>query len=102
MRKTDKKIENNIRKALTNVCELASSWNIGFKWLTHTVNYENFERSFHVMCVFENKEVLLSFLTSESKQTLIGLIETELKQVDVMFKPSNQNITFTIEPTKFH
>ena len=39
MRKTDKKIDNNLRIVLTEVCEIALKEVTGFQWLTHLVDY---------------------------------------------------------------
>lgn len=49
MRKTDKKIENNIRISLTKVCEQALKEVDGFLWLTHTVNYSKFPESLQIL-----------------------------------------------------
>ena len=40
MRKSDKKFDNAIRKALIDVCEQAQRSFDGFQWLTHNINYE--------------------------------------------------------------
>ena len=53
MRKTDKKIDNNIRNVLNKVCEQALIEVNGFVWLTHQVNYDKFPASLSVICVFD-------------------------------------------------
>jgi len=45
MRKTDKKRDNTLRLALTEVCDIALKDIAGFQWLTHCVNYSNFPQS---------------------------------------------------------
>ena len=45
MRKTDKKLENTLIAALTEVCEAALEAFDGFQWLTHFVNYSHFPSS---------------------------------------------------------
>ena len=42
MRKSDKKINNNIRNILNQVCEQALIEVKNFVWLTHLVNYDKF------------------------------------------------------------
>ncbi|MGK0307021.1 MAG: hypothetical protein ACI8UG_002783, partial [Gammaproteobacteria bacterium] len=45
MNKTVKKLDNNVIKALTIVCENAKQDIVGFEWLTHSANYANFPGS---------------------------------------------------------
>ena len=45
MRKSDKKIENQIRDVLTDVCEDTLKGYDGFLWVTHTVNFSSFPQS---------------------------------------------------------
>lgn len=52
MRKTDKKLERDIIRALTDVCEAAKTTHSGFEWLTHTVDYTKFPESLRVTLVF--------------------------------------------------
>ncbi|WP_275978045.1 hypothetical protein [Idiomarina rhizosphaerae] len=42
MRKTDKKLEREIIRELTQMCEVAKFDHEGFIWLTHEVNYQRF------------------------------------------------------------
>ncbi|WP_194756662.1 hypothetical protein [Aliidiomarina indica] len=52
MRKTDKKLDNQIVKALTGVCEASKNDVSGFDWLTHEVNYQRFPDSLVITLVF--------------------------------------------------
>ena len=52
MKKTIKKLDNNVVKALTMACETIKEWDTGFEWLTHTAKYDNFPGSLLVTCVF--------------------------------------------------
>ena len=45
LRKTDKKIENQLILVLTAVCETALKEIDGFQWLTHLVEYTDFPNS---------------------------------------------------------
>ena len=56
MRKSDKKLDNQLRLVLTDVCETALKEVEGFQWLTHVVNYSNFPQSLRVVCVFDTNE----------------------------------------------
>ena len=63
MRKSDKKIDNQIRAILTDLCESYFETIDGFKWLTHIVNYSNFPSSFKIICIFEQKNDIEQFLS---------------------------------------
>lgn len=52
--KTEKKIDNNVRLALTAACEQFLEDIPGFKWLTHQANYTNFPASLLITCVFDD------------------------------------------------
>ncbi|MFT6926723.1 MAG: hypothetical protein ACJAZP_002343 [Psychromonas sp.] len=75
MRKTDKKIDNQLRGALTEICESTLKEVAGFQWLTHVVNYANFPKSLKVICVFDSNDNLNRFKATESQQ---GLIQNKL------------------------
>ena len=96
MKKTDKKIERQIVDALTDVCELALDDVIGFRWLTHSVNYKMVNRSLKITCVFENDELLTQSLAVGSCERLVLLIRTHLKQVDIALDADEQ-IVFDTE-----
>lgn len=54
LKKQDKKRDNAIRKALTEVCETLLDSQPGFVWLTHTADYKRFPQSLTITLVFEN------------------------------------------------
>ncbi|MFT7111096.1 MAG: hypothetical protein ACI843_002774 [Psychrobacter glaciei] len=86
MRKTDKKIDNQLRLVLTDVCEVALKEIEGFQWLTHSVNYSDFPKSFKVVCVFDTEKNLSFFMAQKSKVELTSLMQKKLHEVDVKFK----------------
>lgn len=53
MRKTDKKIERDIIRTLTELCEAAKFDHEGFIWLTHDVDYRRWPQSLKVTLVFD-------------------------------------------------
>ena len=89
MRKTDKKIDNQLRRVLTDVCEIALKDIEGFQWLTHLVNYSNFPKSLKVVCVFDTNNNLAGFMSGNSEKELIQLIKTQLKKAGVELKNTN-------------
>jgi hypothetical protein len=94
MRKTDKKIDNQLRLVLTDVCEVALKDINGFCWLTHTVNYANFPNSLKVVCVFDTNENLACFMAQKSNRKLNALIQAKLLEATVTLKNVAQHITY--------
>jgi hypothetical protein len=97
MRKTDKKIDNQLRQVLTDVCEIALKKVVGFQWLTHLVNYADFPKSLKVICIFDTNENLDNYLQSNCKQELLLLIQAELKKMNVNFKNTAKHISYDTE-----
>lgn len=105
MRKTDKKVENSIREALTEVCELALESIVGFKWLTHLVaNYNALPESILVLCVFERDEELSKALSEHKDELMCRLIKEKLSAVNINVKNIKQQIRFDSEEAceKYH
>jgi hypothetical protein len=97
MRKTDKKIDNQLRVLLTNVCEVALKKIEGFQWLTHIVDYANFPKSLTVICIFDTEDNLEDYLQSSDKKILVSLIESELSHMRISIKNMNKHISYDTE-----
>lgn len=97
MRKSDKKIENKLRVALTDVCEIALKQFIGFEWVTHLVNYNNFPSSLKIICVFDTNDNLFHFVKSNNRQELEILIQQKLFEIDISLKNITQHVSFDSE-----
>ncbi|MFC0445510.1 hypothetical protein ACFOD1_05540 [Pseudidiomarina halophila] len=79
MRKTDKKLERDIVRELTAVCEAAKPTCSGFEWLTHTVDYTRFPESLRVTLVF-NETVNEKTMLAEFK-ALIPKVQFALEPI---------------------
>jgi hypothetical protein len=97
MRKMDKKIENQLRLVLMDVCEIALKEIDGFQWLTHRVNYFNFSKSLKVVCVFDTNENLSYFKSKNSRDKLATLIELRLAAIDIKVKSMVDHIIYDTE-----
>ena len=97
MRKSDKKIDNQLRIILTRVCETALEDIEGFKWLTHLVNYSNFPQSLKVVCVFDKNEDLENYLQSDFNNKLLSLVQSELKSLNIKLKNITEHIEYDTE-----
>ena len=97
MRKSDKKIENKLRVALTDVCEIALKQFIGFEWVTHLVNYNNFPSSLKVICVFDSNDNLSHFLKSNNRRELEVLIQRKFFEIDINLTSITQHLSYDSE-----
>jgi len=98
MRKTDKKIENTIREALTEVCELALESVSGFKWLSHMVaDYKTLPASLSILCVFETDDELSKALSEHKDDFMYRLIKEKLSAANINIREVRQHIRFDTE-----
>ena len=97
MRKSDKKLDNQIRSGLTDVCEAALKDLEGFQWLTHLVNFNNFPQSLKVICVFDTNDSLDNYLLSGKNDYIQSLIVSELQKLDISLKSVRNQILFDTE-----
>ena len=99
MKKSDKKIDNALREALTNVCEAALNSVDGFVWLTHLVNYNAFPNSLKIVCVFETDESLSKAIEAKQDDYFYTLISNELNAVNIKLNKLRQQVKFETEET---
>lgn len=86
MKKSDKKLENNLLKALTEICEQALDDIEGFKWLTHQVSYNNFPASLQISCHFQAEHDESTPQTTGADKQLCRLIKDKLAQYSIAIK----------------
>ena len=97
MRKTDKKIDNSIRRALTEVCKLALVNVAGFKWLTHVVDHHLFPESLSIVCVFATKEELDKARDAHKDEYLGKLIQEKLLTIGIKLNNYQHQVSFDTE-----
>lgn len=97
MRKTDKKLDNQLRVVLTEVCEDMLKHIEGFQWLTHFVNYSNFPKSLKVVFIFETNEELDNFLSQDVKAEVLNQVYQKLSGIGVKLKNVNHHVAFDTE-----
>ncbi|WP_299806133.1 hypothetical protein [uncultured Shewanella sp.] len=91
MRKTDKKIDNAIRVALTEVCETLKQEVEGFSWLTHRVNFSQGMDSLVITFMFESQVLLDKARSGRQTQQMIALTQASLKIDNIcLANPSKQ------------
>ncbi|GAC31523.1 hypothetical protein [Paraglaciecola polaris] len=97
MQKTVKKLDQNVIKALTNVCELAKQQVLGFEWITHTASYARFPSSLAVICVFDTDASLARAKLEEQDVFLRRQIQAQLLKVGVKLKDARHHVRFDSE-----
>lgn len=97
MRKSDKKIDNSIRQALTELCENHLKDLSGFCWITHTVNYQQFPKSLYITCVFDEQHSLTQFLQSEQHIQVEQRIYKALSQININTKAHKKLVIYTVK-----
>ena len=102
MKKSDKKIDNTLREALTEACDVALENIYGFKWLTHRINYNAFPESLLILCVFETNAMLSNAQTSHQDAYLCDVIEEKLKRSGISIRHLKQHIHFDTEENCNH
>lgn len=95
--KTQKKIDNNIRLALTDACELFLDDISGFQWLTHQANYSNFPASLSITCVFDTDENQKQACQNGNSTKMQNLIQAKLLKIGVKLKSPKQQVIFEYE-----
>ena len=97
--KTQKKIDNNVRLALTDACEQFLVTTPGFQWLSHQADYSNFPASLLISCVFDSDENLQQAVQKGLCVNMQNLIQTKLLNIGVKLKAPKQQVIFKSEET---
>ena len=97
MKKTDKKIENSIIKALKVVCGVALDEIEGFKWITHLARYGDFPDSLCIVCIFDTNSALADACAAQTDDYLRVLIKDQLEAVGVHVSDIAQHVYFDTE-----
>lgn len=97
MKKTVKKLDNNVVRALTIACESAKTWQAGFIWLTHTARYDAFPGTLMVTCVFELDIEVQQAKDNELDKRLRTLIQQQLLKVGVKVKDIRRHVRLDSE-----
>ena len=91
MKKSDKKIEQNIRESLTQVCEIAQENVEGFEWISHKVHYGNVAGSIQITCMFTE---FRNAKMAKHDEYLYQLIQQSLSLIDIDIKDIRRHVDF--------
>jgi hypothetical protein len=98
--KTQKKIDNNVRLALTDACEQFLQDITGFQWLTHQANYKNFPDSLLITCVFDTNVNQQQACQNGNSIKMQNLIQDKLLKIGVKLISAKQQIIFDSEESR--
>ncbi len=99
MKKTNKKLDQQICKALTIACENIKAEVNGFVWLTHFVDYKQFPDSLSIVCIFDTNTDLLNAGDETKDRHISGLIYSELEKIQISLKRDSNTIYYDTEQT---
>jgi len=94
MRKTDKKIDKQLRDTLNELCESTLKSLDGFLWVTHIVNFSSFPQSLKIVCVFETNQQLVQFIDGQEHKAIKQLMGQRLSQVGIHLKKVEKHLLF--------
>ena len=97
MKKSFKKLDNTVIRALTNACEIAKDWDCGFEWLTHTADYNQFPESLMVTCVFSSEGDIARGTEQNIELKLHQLIAFNLSAEQIVLKNVSKHIRFVAD-----
>lgn len=97
MKKSDKKLDNQIRLALNELCESHLKSVNGFEWLTHQANFARFPESLMVVCVFNDNESLAAAKQSGELTAIESRLISILNNLNIKLNKPTKHFHFDTE-----
>ena len=90
-------IERELIRTLTDACETAKSEIVGFQWLTHDVDYQNFPQSLIVTWMFDSEASKARALAGADKARMLALTLAAFEAVGISVSRINEHVAFSVE-----
>ncbi|VXC66928.1 conserved hypothetical protein [Pseudomonas sp. 8Z] len=90
-------IERELIRTLTNACETAKSEIVGFQWLTHEVDYEQFPQSLVVTWMFDSEANKARALASPDKARMQVLTLAAFAEVGISVANIDKHVVFAVQ-----
>lgn len=90
-------IERELIRTLTLACETAKSEIVGFQWLTHDVNYEQFPQSLVVTWMFDSEANKERALACAHKARTLALTLAAFDEVGISVSSIADHVAFSVE-----
>ncbi len=86
-------IERELIRSLTTACETAKSEIVGFQWLTHEVDYEQFPQSLVVTWMFDSE----AHKAGSDKARMLALTQAAFDDVGISVTRIAEHVAFAVE-----
>lgn len=90
-------IERELIRALTRACETAKAEIVGFQWLTHEVDYQQFPQSLVVTWMFDSEANKARALASTDAARMRELTQAAFEEVGISVAGIAAHIAFSVE-----
>lgn len=90
-------IERELIRALTCACETAKAEIVGFQWLTHEVDYQQFPQSLVVTWMFDSEANRARALASSDAARMRELTQVAFEEVGISVADIAAHIVFSVE-----
>lgn len=94
---TQKKIDNNVRRALLDASEQLLNSVDGFQWLSHRADYSDFPASLLVSCVFDTDVSKHKAIASGDSLIIQKLVHSKLLKIGVILQLPKRQVVFGSE-----
>jgi hypothetical protein len=90
-------IERELIRALTRACETAKAEIVGFQWLTHEVDYQQFPQSLVVTWMFDSEANKAQALASTDAARMRELTQAAFEEVGISVADITAHVAFSVE-----
>ncbi len=91
------RLERELVACLTEACETAKAEIVGFSWLTHRLDPEDFPGSLRVTWVFEQEADKTAAVAGQAKARMLALTSQALEQAEIQLDHPAWRVRFDSE-----
>ncbi|MGE8060692.1 hypothetical protein [Pseudomonas sp. NPDC089547] len=91
------RLERELVACLTEACETAKAEIVGFSWLTHRLDPEDFPASLRITWVFEQEADKAAAVAGDAKVRMLALTEVALEQAGIQLDHPAWHVRFDSE-----
>ncbi|WEK28226.1 MAG: hypothetical protein P0Y58_15040 [Candidatus Pseudomonas phytovorans] len=91
------RLERELVACLTEACETAKAQIIGFTWLTHRLDPDDFPTSLRITWVFEHEAEKAAAVAGEAKTRMLALTRQALDQAGIQLDHPAWHVRFDSE-----
>lgn len=96
------RLERELVACLTDACETAKAQIVGFSWLTHRLDPEDFPGSLRITWVFEQEADKAAAVAGEAKAHMLALTRQALEQAGIQLDHPAWHVRFDSEQACAH